>query len=211
MALYEKFGKRVFDIVATTGALVAFAPVSAVIAIAIRAESPGGVLYTQTRIGRNGNPFKIYKFRTMLPLEQSFRPDGSPLDNAERVTRVGSVLRRLSIDEVPQLINVVKGDMSLVGPRPTLPYQVTRYTDEQRRRLGVRPGLTGLAQVSGRNSLTWTEKIEYDVKYVDNITFLGDLKIVVRTLNTVLRKEDTAFSRHDDLSVHERDYRDDIT
>ncbi|WP_152190688.1 sugar transferase [Georgenia satyanarayanai] len=211
MALYEKLGKRVFDIVATTGALVAFAPVSAVIAIAIRAESPGGVLYTQTRIGKSGNPFKIYKFRTMLPLEQSFRPDGSPLDNDERVTRVGSVLRRLSIDEVPQLINVVKGDMSLVGPRPTLPYQVSRYTDEQRRRLRVRPGLTGLAQVSGRNSLTWTEKIEYDVKYVDDITFLGDLRIVVRTLSTVLRKEDTAFNRHDDLSVHERDYRDDIT
>ncbi len=176
-------GKRVVDLVLT--ALVALPAIAlgAPIALAIRLTSPGPVFFRQERIGMDGRPFVVWKFRTMVHGENPTFPDAS------RITTVGRLLRRLSLDELPQLINVARGEMSVVGPRPTLAYQVERYDDVQRRRLAVRPGLTGLAQVSGRNSLPWPERIRFDVDYVERGSLRLDLWILARTLTTMLGGE----------------------
>lgn len=156
--------------------------VGAVCAIAIKRTSPGPVFFRQERAGLHGHVFRVVKFRTMVD-----DPDGNPLfPDDDRITSAGRWLRRLSLDELPQLVNVVVGDMSIVGPRPTLPYQVERYTPEQRRRLDVRPGLTGLAQIKGRNSILWAERIEHDLEYVDRQSLLYDLWLVLRTVPAVL-------------------------
>lgn len=207
---YSSFGKRGLDIGAAVAGSILLFPVIAAASLAIRLDSPGSILYRQERIGRNGQEFQIIKFRSMLPIESSYDAEGNPLANEARVTRVGRLLRQTSIDELPQLLNVLRGEMSLVGPRPTLRYQVERYDADQRRRLDVRPGLTGLAQVSGRNSLSWDEKIRLDVEYVDRASFLLDLKIILRTFGVVLKGKATEFSQHDLLSRHAKDYRDDI-
>lgn len=158
-------------------------PVGAACALAIRLDSSGPALFTQERIGLGGKPFRVYKFRTMIDGPNPIVPDQS------RITRVGRILRRTSLDELPQLINVANGTMSVVGPRPTLAYQVERYTDRQRRRLDVRPGLTGLAQVSGRNALSWERRIELDVTYVETRSLRLDLSIIARTIKTVISGE----------------------
>lgn len=201
--LYVAFGKGLADRVGALAGVLMSAPLTALIAVAISAESKGGVFYTQERIGRGGVPFRILKFRSMLRPEDSFDSEGNRMENYSRVTRVGRVLRATSLDELPQLLNVLKGDMSLVGPRPTLAYQVERYTEDQRRRLDVKPGLTGLAQVSGRNSLTWNEKIALDLEYVRSLSLATDLRILMKTVVTVFRRESTAFVAHDGLSAHE--------
>ena len=157
--------------------------IGAACAIAVRMTSPGPVLFRQERIGRNGEPFTVLKFRTMIDEPNPIFPD------ATRITTAGRFLRRFSLDELPQLINVAQGDMSIVGPRPTLAYQVERYDDHQRRRLEVRPGLTGLAQVSGRNALSWTERIELDVTYVETRSIPLDISIIVRTAKALLGGE----------------------
>lgn len=202
MNFYEERLKRPLDLFGSATLLIASAPLTAVIAIAIRSESSGEILYKQERVGRDGKPFRILKFRSMLRPQDSYGADGKLLSNYERVTRVGRLIRASSLDELPQLINVLKGEMSLIGPRPTLPYQVERYTESQKVRLEVRPGLTGLAQVSGRNALSWTEKIEKDLEYVRRISMLLDLKILLRTVLVVFRQESIAFDAHDDLSAH---------
>lgn len=202
--------KRSMDVLGAASGLVVAAPVTAVIAVAIRAESAGPVFFRQERIGRDGKPFQMVKFRSMLRLEDSYDKRGVALENYDRVTRVGRVLRASSLDEMPQLVNILNGEMSLVGPRPTLRYQVERYDHRQWGRLKVRPGLTGLAQVSGRNSLLWDEKISLDLEYVSNVSFLRDLKIVLRTVYVVLRRESVAFSSYDSLSEHEGGYGVDI-
>lgn len=202
MNIYTRILKRPVDVLGSTLGIVVSAPFAILISLAIRAESEGGVFYTQERIGRNGVPFQIVKFRSMLTPEDSYGSDGEILANYDRVTRVGRALRATSLDELPQLLNIFSGDMSLIGPRPTLPYQVDRYTAKQRKRLDVRPGLTGLAQVSGRNSLSWTEKIEKDLEYVQNISALLDLKILLRTVLVVFRRESTDFVSHDSVSEH---------
>lgn len=199
---YGRFGKRLVDLIASGGGLAVLSPLFAVVGFAIRKDSPGPVFFTQERIGHEGRPFQMVKFRTMRTLEDSVGPDGQLLDNYDRVTRVGRVLRDTSLDELPQLINVAKGEMSLIGPRPTLAYQVERYTPKQRQRLQVRPGLTGLAQVNGRNNLTWDEKIAWDIAYVRSVSFWGDVKIVLRTVTTLLKREGVAFQGHDALSSH---------
>lgn len=200
--LYARRLKRPLDLVLSGGGLLALSPLLAGAACAIKLESRGPVFFSQRRVGLGGKEFDVLKFRSMRSPEESFHPDGSEMSNSERMTRVGRLLRRTSLDEIPQLFNVLRGEMSLIGPRPTLPYQVERYTEHQRGRLAVRPGLTGLAQVSGRNQLTWQQKIEYDLEYAENVSLLGDLRILLRTAGAVLDAEGQTFTAHDALSDH---------
>lgn len=173
-------GKRVIDLVVVTIVAIPATIVGALCAAAVAVTSRGPVFFRQERVGMDGAPFRVWKFRTMVDGNNPIFPDES------RITRVGSLLRRFSLDELPQLINVATGEMSIVGPRPTLAYQVERYDEHQRRRLAVRPGLTGLAQVSGRNSLTWSDRIDYDVEYVETQGLATDLSLIVRTFTTIL-------------------------
>lgn len=202
MSVYRTTIKRPLDFVLSLGGLIVGAPFWVLISALISAESRGGVFYTQDRVGKNGRTFQIYKFRSMLRPEDSYDRDGAQLSNYQRVTKVGNWLRRSSLDEIPQLINVLKGDMSLIGPRPTLQYQVDRYTSDQLKRLDVRPGLTGLAQVSGRNALTWEQKIQKDLEYVRDLSARLDLRILVKTVDVVMRSDSTDFVSHDPISRH---------
>jgi len=182
--------KRILDLAIALPVLVVLAPVFAVIAILIRRGSPGRAFYRQTRVGLDGREFQLIKFRTMIDGAEFV---GAGLDNDvgdPRITAVGARLRALSIDELPQLINVLIGDMSIVGPRPTLRDQVERYTPEQLRRLRARPGITGLAQISGRSTLPWSQRIVIDVHYVDNWSLRLDLAIMLRTIPALLRKHE---------------------
>jgi lipopolysaccharide/colanic/teichoic acid biosynthesis glycosyltransferase len=172
---------RAFDIVLAALLLTLASPLLLVAAIAIRIESPGRPIYRQRRIGRHGEPFELWKLRTMVPGAEAMGAGIYVLEGDPRITRVGRLLRRLSLDELPNLVNVLKGDMAIVGPRPTIQEQVDRYTERQRRRLEVRPGITGWAQVHGRTSLSWPERIELDVWYVENRSLRLDLKILART------------------------------
>ena len=172
---------RAADIVVAGAALVATSPLLGVAALAIKLEDRGPVLYRQTRVGKDGHDFELLKLRTMVVGAEKLGA-GAAVDKGDaRITRVGRVLRRLSLDELPQLWNVVRGEMSVIGPRPTLRYQVERYTNRQRLRLDVRPGITGWAQVHGRAALPWTERIELDVWYVTNRSPRLDLKILAKT------------------------------
>ncbi|MDQ0121494.1 lipopolysaccharide/colanic/teichoic acid biosynthesis glycosyltransferase [Pseudomonas lini] len=178
--------KRFIDISASLCALVLLAPVMAIVAWNIRKKLGSPVLFRQVRPGRDGKPFEMIKFRTMRDAVDS---DGHPLADAERMTPFGGFLRSSSLDELPELWNVLKGDMSLVGPRPLLMEYLPLYSQEQNRRHEVRPGVTGWAQVNGRNALSWDEKFKLDVWYVDNRTFLLDLKILFMTVKKVVVKE----------------------
>ena len=195
--------KRLFDVVAAFVLIVILTiiPVLIIVPILIRLTSKGPAVFKQERAGKDGKIFHIYKFRTMLIPEQSFAPDGRELTPKERITRVGAILRKTSLDELMQLFNILNGTMSLVGPRPTLPYQVEHYTPEQRRRLSVRPGVTGWAQVNGRNDLSWTEKIRFDLEYVDHFSLLFDLKILFKTVAVVFRKEGIEFKKEDAITA----------
>ena len=174
------------DVMASGMALLLLSPMMAVIAVAVRVTSPGEIIFKQTRGGMGGRPFTIYKFRSMTRDAPASGP-GSYVSGADpRITRVGRVLRRTSLDELPQLLNILKGDMSIVGPRPDLPHHVEKYTPLQRRRLEVRPGITGWAQVCGRNQLSWDERITLDVEYVQHWSLLRDLDVIRRTIVVVL-------------------------
>ncbi|MBC7348010.1 MAG: sugar transferase [Clostridia bacterium] len=179
-------GKRILDVVVSSIGLTICAPLFAVAAAAIKLDSPGPVFFRQERIGKGGQPFYPYKFRTMVANAERIGLGLNVAQDDPRITRVGRVLRHWGIDELPQLINVLKGEMSLVGPRPTLRYQVEQYDAFQRRRLEVKPGITGWALVSGRNRLSWEERIKLDVWYVDHWSFWLDLKILFKTLWVVL-------------------------
>lgn len=194
--------KRLFDLTVSFIFIVIFSiiPVWLVIAIAIKATSKGPVIFKQERVGKDGKLFKIYKFRTMLTAEESYDKDGKPLGNYERITKVGAFLRRTSLDELAQLFNVFNGTMSIVGPRPTLSYQVEKYTERQRRRLEMRPGVTGWAQVNGRNDLSWGEKIEFDIEYIDRFSLWLDCKILFKTVGIVLGAKGIEFKRNDEIS-----------
>jgi lipopolysaccharide/colanic/teichoic acid biosynthesis glycosyltransferase len=172
---------RALDLAGASIGLVLASPFLAAAAIAIKLDGGGPVLYRQQRVGKDGREFELVKLRTMVVGAESKGAGWAVNHGDPRITRVGSVLRRLSFDEVPQLWNVVRGEMSLIGPRPTLAYQVEQYTPHQRRRLDVRPGITGWAQVQGRASLPWEERIELDVWYVDHRSPKLDLKILART------------------------------
>lgn len=177
--------KRAMDVVLALPLLVLTSPIQAVIALAIRIRMGKPVLFRQTRPGRHAKPFEIIKFRTML----NVAPERILMDDAIRMTPLSRWLRATSLDELPTLWNVVRGDMSMVGPRPLLMNYLTRYSPEQARRHEVRPGLTGLAQISGRNALSWEDKFRLDVYYVDHHTLLGDLKIICGTVVSVLKRD----------------------
>ena len=172
---------RALDVAGAALGLTVSAPVLAVAAVAIKLEDGGPVLYRQRRVGRDGVPFDLLKLRTMVVGAERQGAGWAVNRGDPRITRAGRVLRRLSLDELPQLWNVLRGDMSLIGPRPTLAYQVERYTPRQRRRLEVKPGLTGWAQIHGRAALPWDERIELDVWYVDHRSPRLDLQILLRT------------------------------
>ena len=183
---YERV-KRAFDVAAAVLGLGVTAPVLAAIAIAVRVETPGPIVLRQPRVGHEGRDFGMFKFRTMVDDAHTMGAGWLVSEGDPRITRVGRFMRKWSLDELPQLVNVLRGDMSIVGPRPTLRYQVEQYTPFQRRRLEVRPGITGWAQVRGRNELSWPEKIELDVWYVDHRSLWLDAEILVRTLPVLLR------------------------
>ena len=178
--------KRALDLLGAGAALVAASPLLAIATVAIRLESPGHPIYRQRRVGRDGRAFEVYKLRTMVAGAESMG-SGLAVDVGDaRITRVGALLRRTSVDELPNLVNVLRGEMSLVGPRPTVQVQVDRYTERQRGRLRVRPGITGWAQVTGRASLPWHERIELDLWYVEHAGLRLDLRILVLTGRMVL-------------------------
>jgi lipopolysaccharide/colanic/teichoic acid biosynthesis glycosyltransferase len=172
---------RALDVLLAGLLLALAAPLLAIAALAIRLESRGPVFYRQLRVGRDGEPFELWKLRTMVPGAESIGAGIYVIEGDPRITHVGRLLRRFSLDELPNLVNVLKGEMALVGPRPTVQEQVDRYTDRQRRRLEVKPGITGWAQINGRTSLPWPERIELDVWYVEHRSLRLDLRILLRT------------------------------
>jgi lipopolysaccharide/colanic/teichoic acid biosynthesis glycosyltransferase len=181
--------KRVFDLITSLLALIVLSPPMALIALAIKLDDGSPVLYVQERVGKDGKTFRCYKFRTMVVGAEN---KGLGLEVAKddpRITRVGRFLRHWTLDEVPQLINVLKGDMSIVGPRPTVPSQVARYTPWQRRRLEMKPGMAGWAWIHGRNNPPWTERIELDIWYVDHWSLCLDLYILLRAFLMLFRRE----------------------
>ena len=178
---------RAIDIALAALLLAVTSPLFALAALAIRLESRGPVFYRQLRVGRGGEQFQLWKLRTMVPGAETMGAGIYVLEGDARITRVGRLLRRFSLDELPNLVNVLRGEMAIVGPRPTVQEQVDRYTDRQRRRLEVKPGITGWAQVNGRASLPWDERIELDVWYVDNQSLLLDFKILLRTVRMLVR------------------------
>lgn len=183
---YEKYIKRPQDFLCASAALVVLSPILAATAVLVRVKLGTPVLFTQERPGKDGKIFKLYKFRSMTDETDE---NGELLPDDVRLTSFGRKLRSTSLDELPELFNMVKGDMSVVGPRPLLVQYLPRYNAQQARRHEVRPGFTGLSQIHGRNAISWEEKFDWDVKYVDHITFLGDWKIIFRTLITVLKRE----------------------
>ena len=199
------FLKRTIDIVGAIIALLLMIaiPILIVIPIIIRLTSKGPAIFTQDRTGKNGKTFKIYKFRTMRIPEESLNENGEMIPPEERITKVGKFLRKTSLDEVTQIFNILNGTMSIVGPRPTLPYQMERYTERQLKRLEMRPGITGWAQVNGRNDLTWTEKLEFDVEYIEKFSVWFDIKILFRTVLVVLKADGIAFTKNDSINAKE--------
>lgn len=180
------FSKRLFDLLASALALIVLSPVLVLTALLVRIQLGGPILFRQQRPGYQGRPFHIFKFRTMI---DRFAPDGSLLPDSERLTRFGRVLRSTSLDELPELFNILRGEMSVVGPRPLLMEYLPLYSPEQARRHDMPPGLTGWAQVNGRNALSWQDKFRLDVWYVDHWSFWLDLKIIFLTLVKVFKRE----------------------
>jgi lipopolysaccharide/colanic/teichoic acid biosynthesis glycosyltransferase len=179
-------GRRLFDVVVAATALVVTSPIMLAALITIRLESPGSPIYRQRRVGRDGAPFEVFKLRTMVTGAEHIGPGLAVSEGDTRITRVGRLLRRTSLDELPNLLNVLRGEMSIVGPRPTVPVQVERYTERQRGRLAVKPGITGWAQIHGRTQLPWAERIELDLWYIEHRSWRLDLTILSRTAAMVL-------------------------
>jgi len=188
MTLYKSFFKRTIDIVASGCALLVLAvPLTAVTVWLHFANKGAGAFFFQERPGKGGKIFRVVKFKSMTDEKDAA---GTLLPNEKRLTKVGAFIRKTSIDELPQLWNVFVGDMSLIGPRPLLPRYLPYYTEREQTRHSVRPGITGLAQVNGRNNLSWDEKLEYDARYVENITFANDFKILITTVKNVFERKD---------------------
>lgn len=191
--MYAKFLKRIIDFIFSIILTIVISPLLIIIAILIRLDSKGRAIFKQERLGKNGEVFEIIKFRTMVKDAEKIGTGLSTYEWDPRVTRVGKHLRKFSLDELPQLFNIIKGDMSIIGPRPPVPYHprtYEEYSEEQKLRFSVRPGITGYAQVKGRNSLTWDERIEYDIRYVKKLTFILDLKIFFLTIFKVFASKD---------------------
>jgi len=186
----RELSTRGLDLAIALPAAVLTAPLIGVLCLLIRLESPGSAIYTQTRVGRGGKPFSIYKLRTMVAGAEFIGAGLAIEQGDDRITRAGEWLRRYSLDELPNLWNVIRGEMSIVGPRPTIPVQVEQYTERQRRRLAVRPGITGWAQINGRAALPWPERIELDLWYVEHRSLWLDLRILAATVGMVVRGSD---------------------
>lgn len=186
---YERFIKRFLDAFLSTGALMVLSPVLLITAVLVRVKLGSPVLFTQDRPGRDEKIFKLYKFRSMTDDRDE---NGQLLPNEVRLTSFGKTLRSTSLDELPELINIVKGDMSIIGPRPLLVQYLPYYTETEKHRHDVRPGLSGLAQVNGRNLVKWDQRLAMDIEYVNRITFIGDVNIVLKTIEKVFAKEDIA-------------------
>lgn len=188
--MYKKFGKRLFDLILTIPGLILAIIIFIPVGILIYLEDRGSVFYNADRLGKDGKVFKMYKFRSMKMNSPDLRKsDGSTFnsENDYRLTKVGKVLRKTSIDELPQLLNVIKGDMSLIGPRPDLPEHVSQYEGNEVRKLEVKPGVTGYSQAYFRNSIKWKERIQNDIYYIDNISLFLDIKIVYKTIVSVIK------------------------
>lgn len=181
--------KRLFDFVMSALMIVILIPVLLIIPVAIRLTSKGPAVFMQKRVGKNGKEFEIYKFRTMLIPEERIDKNGNVLEPNGSITKVGAFLRRTSLDELPQLFNILKGDMSFVGPRPMIPSQVAKISEYHKTRHKMRPGVTGLAQVNGRNDLTWDKKLEFDMQYVEHFSLAMDISIFIKTVRVVLLHE----------------------
>lgn len=195
--MYKRYVKRILDFILAIILLVVLSPIMVIAAIAIKIEDPKGpVLFKQKRPGKDAKIFEVYKFRTM---KVETKRDGKLLSDMERITKVGSVLRNLSIDELPQLFNIIRGEMSFIGPRPLLIQYLEYYSSEQMRRHEVIPGISGWAQVNGRNTISWNEKFELDVWYVDNQSFFLDLKIFWLTIYNVIHSKDINNSQGDTM------------
>ena len=184
--MYRNFFKRVLDFTLSLCALAVLSPVLLVLTVLGAVKMKGNPFFTQLRPGKDEKIFKLIKFRSMTCETDA---QGNPLPDEVRLTKYGKLLRATSLDELPELINILIGDMSIVGPRPLLVQYLPLYSPEQRKRHSVRPGLTGLAQVNGRNSISWTERFRYDIAYVENISFLGDIKILLMTVKKVLVRD----------------------
>ena len=184
--MYRKYFKRILDIICSLGFILCFWWLYILVAILVKRKLGSPVIFKQQRPGLNGKIFTMYKFRSMTDAKDK---EGKLLSDAERLPKFGKLLRATSLDEIPEFINVLKGDMSLIGPRPLLVEYLERYNEEQKRRHEVRPGITGWAQVNGRNAISWEEKFKYDVEYVDKLNFLLDMKIVFLTIKKIVVKE----------------------
>lgn len=184
--MYKKYLKRTIDFITSFIGLVLLCPLLVIATLLLSIANHGKPFFFQIRPGKNEKLFKIIKFKTMTDARDSF---GNLLPDVERLTKVGSFVRKTSLDELPQLVNVLKGDMSLIGPRPLLPHYLPLYSDFQNRRHEVKPGITGWAQVNGRNAISWENKFQYDVWYVDHISFLVDVKILLLTVKKVFKRE----------------------
>lgn len=185
--MYKSFGKRLMDVVLSLMAIILFSLVLVIVAVLVRIKLGRPVIFKQDRPGRDEKVFTLYKFRTMIDARDD---QGELLPDSERLTGFGHMLRSTSLDELPELFNILKGDMSIVGPRPLRIEYLPYYSEEQRRRHSVLPGLTGLAQIKGRNAIMWDERFAYDIEYVDNISFLTDLQIILATIKKVLLRDD---------------------
>lgn len=184
--VYEKYIKRPQDMLCALLALIVLSPILLITAFLVRVKLGSPVIFKQERPGLNGKIFTLYKFRTMTDERDS---EGNLLPDEERLTKFGKLLRSTSLDELPELLNILFGDIAVIGPRPLLVEYLPRYNAEQRRRHEVRPGLSGLAQVNGRNAISWEDKFKYDVQYVEHVTFLGDWKIILQTVLNVIKRD----------------------
>jgi lipopolysaccharide/colanic/teichoic acid biosynthesis glycosyltransferase len=196
--MYRKFGKRTFDLIFSLGASILLAPLIGVLALLVRVKLGSPIFFSQERPGLGGRPFVLHKFRTMTDARDR---RGQLLPDDQRLTRFGNFLRAASLDELPELLNVLKGEMSLVGPRPLLMEYLVRYTPEQARRHEAKPGITGLAQINGRNAITWEDRFKLDVWYVDRVGFLLDLKILFMTFVKTLKREGINAEGHPTMPV----------
>jgi len=187
MKIYRRFFKRLLDILLALAVIILLSPIFIIVAILVRINLGSPILFKQQRPGMNEQIFMLYKFRTMTNKRDA---NGELLPNRARLTKFGRFLRSTSLDELPELINILKGEMSFIGPRPLVIEYLPYYTDDERARHSVKPGLSGLAQINGRNIASWEQRFRYDIEYVNNITFLGDLKIVVKTILKVIKRED---------------------
>lgn len=194
--MYAKYIKRILDFILSLIALIVLSPVLLVVAILVRIKLGSPIIFKQQRPGKDERIFTLYKFRTMTDKKDE---NGNLLPDSERLTKFGKVLRSTSLDELPELVNILKGDMSIVGPRPLLVKYLPYYTEEERHRHDVRPGLTGLAQVSGRNTISWKEKFDKDIEYVNNISFFNDCSVIIKTVIAVFKHDGVKLQAIPDL------------